>query len=105
MGLHYRYDTANAGYQLEFSQYIEVVAISDEIRSNAIRSIYETKLFSLRKALRHFENIEIKAVVTFTGVEEKMTLRATVSIDCQDESFRKILDAVTHRYQAIFIPG
>lgn len=105
MGFHYKYDTLNARYQLEFMQYIEVIEVSDAISSNSIRSIYDQKLLSLKKALRHFENVETKAKVTYTGIEEKLTLKATVSIECADETLKKILETITQRYNAIFIPG
>jgi hypothetical protein len=105
MGLNYKYDTLNARYQLEFMQYIEVIEVSDAITSRGVRSIYDQKLMSLKKALRHFENVETKATVTYTGIEEKLALKATVTIECADESLKKILETVTQRYNAIFIPA
>lgn len=105
MGFHFKYDTANVRYQLHFRPYIEVVEVCEQISSKTIKGIYDHKLYCLKKALHHFENVETRAKITYTGIEDKLSLKASVTIECEDESFKKILEAVTHKFAAIFIPG
>ena len=85
-------------------QHIIVLENAESIDSDAFRQLYLDKLEHLKKKLLFFERNEISATVTFHAQYQNFRLNTTVSVDCDDDVFRALIEQATLGFNSIYKP-
>lgn len=93
-----QYNHGMVCYQFEYLENIDVIADVVEITEPEIRKTYLAKFTELQRVVKHMENVGIDATVIFHGKQESSKLLSTVTIECRDWLFKKVLSALTKRF-------